>query len=212
MTSRTSILVFLFLAAAACNHVPVVTDVSDSERGNITKACLSVYPDGPWNVVHSILVSLPGGGRSVIVGASTWDPALDRLESALMSPEGIVLFQGGWQHGVVDVERALPPLDGPGFAEGLFADVRFMFLPPSKAPDLVGQSGAGVPVCRWSDGDRTMDLLPGIGGGWILREYMGRRLRREAVASEPDAVGFAQRMVLRVQGVAGYRMAFKRID
>jgi len=128
-----------------------------------------------------------------------------------MAPEGILLFQGSLEDGILRVERALPPLDRPGFAEGLFSDVRFLFLRPAGEPGGLGLDGTGARTCRWRDGDRTLDLIPGSGSGRILREYRDGTLVREAVAEDPAADGFHRSVELRVHRPVGYRMEMTRI-
>lgn len=211
MNSRALPLPLILFALAACCSIPVILEAPRAGREDIAKACERVYSDGPWTLVHSIEITLPGGGRSVMLGVSAWDPSSGRLQSALMSPEGVVLFQGTWQAGGVDVERALPPLDRPDFASGLFSDVRFLFLAPPRDPDLIGRLDRASLVCRWRDGERTVDLAPRHDEGWVLREYEGRRLRREAVATELGADGSAGRIDFTVRGLAGYRMVFERV-
>jgi hypothetical protein len=209
---RALLLTLALSLIAACGSVPVITEATGADREDIAEACEGVYPDGPWTLVHSIEITLPGGGHSVMLGVSAWDPSSGRLHSALMSPEGMVLFQGTWQDGGVDIDRALPPLDRPGFAPSLFADVRFLFMAPSRAPDLTGRLDPAGGVCRWRDEGRTVDLAPRRDEGWIVREYEGRRLRREAIATALDADGWAGRVDFTVRGMAGYRMVFERVD
>jgi len=101
------------------------------EADLLARSCLARFPSGSFAVVHAIEATLPFGNASSVLGVSSWDAKSRTLSAALLAPEGIALFEasrtGG---GEVVVTRALPPLDRPGFAEGLFEDLAFLYFPP----------------------------------------------------------------------------------
>ena len=208
---RAAALLCLLPSLWACSGLPEVREVTPEDRPALAAGCRVPYPQGAWTVVHSIQVRLPGGGRSTLVGVSASIPLEDRLESVLLSPEGIVLFEASRQAGEIKVARALPPLDRDGFAQGLFSDVRFLFFPPAGELVLVGRTVSGGAVCRYQWGNRTEDLLPTPAGGWIRREYADNTLRRQVTSDQPNASGFASSLELIVYGLGNYRMSFHRL-
>lgn len=206
-----SILIFIACLLFACGGVPVLENLPPADRASLMAKCEVPRAQGPWRLVHSIRARLPGGRRSTLIGVSAWDPDRGRLETALMAPEGILLFQGVSQDGVIHIERALPPLDRPGFAEGLFSDVRFLLHEPVGAPNHTGRDGTGRQHCRWQDGGRTIDRIPILDGGWLVREYRDGSLVREATVEDPGSDGFHANLDLRVLRPVGYGLRLTRI-
>jgi hypothetical protein len=208
---RAGVLLILLPTLWACSGLPVVREVTSDERPELYAACQIRFPQGNWTVVHAIQVQLPGGGQSVLLGVSASTPSEDRLESVLLSPEGIVLIEASVQAHEIKVVRALPPFDQDAFAQGLFSDVRFLFSPPTGDPTRVGRTADGEIICRYQQGGRTEDLLPSPSGGWTRREYSGNKLRRQVISDGPDEDGFARTQDLSVRGLGAYQMFFTRV-
>lgn len=207
-----SALLWLVPLVWACSSLPEVREASLAEHPKLLAACQVAYPQGDWAVVHSILITLPGGGRSALLGITASEAEEGCLSSVLLAPEGIVLFKGSSCLGAVKVERALPPLDRDGFAHGLFADVHFIFLPPAGEPSFVGRTAGLEPICRWESNGLTQDLLPNTDGSWKRREYEDGRLQREVASGKPGAGGFAPVVDLERHGMAGYKMRFLLVE
>jgi hypothetical protein len=148
-----------------------------------------------------------------MVGVSDWNPDEDRLESVLMSPEGLVLFMAAQTGTEIVVEQSVPPLDNPGFAAGLFDDIRFLFVPWKNRPAKVGTGPAGEQICRWVQRDFVRDLSLFEEGAFRLAEYTASgQLQRLSHHLEVDSSGQAREVDFTVHGVAGYRMLFQRVE
>ena len=132
-----------------------------------------------------------------------------------MTVEGLVLFQARAGQ-AVQVERALPPFDRAGFADGILNDIRLMFLEPIDAGVQTGRSGAdGDLTCRYSDetGEIT-DVRPGTASGWRLERYTGRGKLMRVVTAESagGSAGLPGQMELQAPGPAGYTLRMKLVD
>ena len=69
------------------------------------------------------------GPVSTVIGVTSL--AGDEISCALMTVEGLTLFAAVFKTGAEpEVRRAVPPFDRPGFARGLMADVRTIFVQP----------------------------------------------------------------------------------
>jgi hypothetical protein len=130
--------------------------------------------------IHSLDAELPGGARMTVMGVSVVDPAADTIQAAIMTLEGLVLFDATAAGSIMQVHRALPPFDAPRFAEGLMRDVRFIFIFPAGKPNATGRLDDGSSVCRYQDTvGTTTDVIARPGLGWEVDQYsvLGKRLR-----------------------------------
>lgn len=172
--------------------------------------CTAGFPPGRWQVSHSLVVSAPFGNTAQLIGVSLVDGETRRLDCALMTVEGLILFSGRYD-GQVVVERALPPMDRRGFAEGLMSDLKLIFFRPSAPLMRAARTTDGNRICRYGrPGDPQTDLKL-TADGWELRRYgEASRLERtiKAVYSPgplPSPGGrFADRLILEAHGTGAY--------
>ena len=122
------------------------------------------------------------------MGITIVDPIERDVQAVIMTVEGLILFHARHSSDTTDILRAVAPFDSPKFAKGLIDDVRLLFLAPVGVKALSGISSSGAFTCRYSrSDDSTVDIVPGQGGGWMLRQYDGRaKLRRKVTAHPPQ--------------------------
>ncbi|GEM_PF-1398430 len=130
--------------------------------------CGQVYPHGRWQFVHAIDFSLQNGRGSQLIGVTTVDG--EAIKCALLTIEGLTLFAGQQREAgaVPEVFHRLAPFDKKGFARGLFADLRTLFIPP--AGDATMQCGSidGDPACRIYRYPGSVDIILRDNGCWTL--------------------------------------------
>ncbi|OQX08025.1 MAG: hypothetical protein BWK76_24130 [Desulfobulbaceae bacterium A2] len=170
--------------------------------------CRSVYPNGDWQFVHAIEFALADGAGGTAIGVTTLSGG--EIACALLTVEGLCVFEARQpQEGDLDIRRALPPFDKPGFAAGLLDDVRTIFLPPAGAAVVHGRIGV-EPVCRHMGADgRVSDVLPEAAGCWQIRTYRQGRGERllETTTCRPEGPGrIPQQLVLHGLGRSGYTL------
>ncbi len=205
------VLLCLFCALGCSPLLAVRPAATAPEREAITRDCLAAFPKGLFRVSHSIDASMPFGHSGVFVGVSAAEPK--GFRSILMSIEGFVLFDATLVEGKLDVHRAMPPLDRPGFAQGLMGDVRRTFFPPQGEPAVAGHSPAGIPVCRWNASEsRTVDVYVTSASSRVLRDYDGVSLTREIRLAGHGAQGFFPEVDLQVFGIGGYTLRMRLLD
>jgi hypothetical protein len=142
--------------------------------------CRLPFTSTSCRYVHALDAELPGGERMTVMGVSVIDPEADTVQAAIMTLEGLVLFDATASGGSMQVHRAVPPFDGQQFAEGLIQDVRFIFMCPAGAPTTTGRLDDGSSVCRYHDNfNMTVDVIVHPGRGWEVEQFsaFGKKLR-----------------------------------
>ncbi len=131
--------------------------------------CAALFPQGRWQMVHALAFRMADGTSGNAIGVLVLEG--QGIKSALMTVEGLTLFEAqstDAEH--LEVLRALPPFDKPGFAAGLMRDVRTLFQPPSGLARY-GTLADGTPVCRYNAGQGVTDILPQEDGCWRMHTY-----------------------------------------
>jgi hypothetical protein len=123
------------------------------------------------------------------------------------------LFDAETTSAGLKVERAVPPFNRKGFAEGLVGDVRHSLIPPQGRPALVGTYETGPGVCRWIEpGEQATDVeLSGVQPR-VIRNYKGTSLVREITIVGESKDGWYPELKLHVPGAAGYTLDMKLVD
>jgi hypothetical protein len=216
----------LFLLFAACaapgsNNLNTSILLHDTDCA----ACSRVFPEGGWQFVHEIIFRFPTGqGR--FLGIVAFDKK--ELRCALTTLEGLTVFAARAKASVtqaqtdkaIQVERALPPLDKPGFAAGLIADLRLLFIAPDGTPLCGAGANAGVlrageKLCRWQNGGLVTDVVIGRDGCWSIQAFHGGRLVRTSRASDcadRDGSLIPASMSLRATGDADYELTMRLVS
>jgi hypothetical protein len=211
---------FLLLLAAgfffsACSGLPKVHPARDFPSANTHQTCRNVFPEGKWQFVHSIEAVI--GGKSVFVtGVAVISPAERSFRCAIMTIEGLAVFDAEWGPELT-VNRAMAPFDSRPFAQGLAADIRLLFLYPSGFPFESGFLKNGASICRYRDSDgEIVDLVTKGDGNWEIRRYASdfRLLRTVHMApgKKTGQAGVAQKIELTAHGSQGYKLTMNLIE
>jgi hypothetical protein len=172
------------------------------------RACISVFPAGPWESVHGIEADIGRGPSSSLLGITRGDPSGRILHSLLLTPEGFILFEAEFRDGGISVLKAVAPFDRPDFAGGLMEDVNFLFLPPQVHPSKWGTKADGAILCRWraKDGSETELVASADRTSKILRRDSHGETTKEAHIRGPFVNGLASQIELRVYKPTPYRL------
>lgn len=140
--------------------------------------CAALFPQGRWQLVHSIAFRLADGASGHALGVLVLNG--QEITCALMTVEGLTLFEArSSEAGNLEVLRAVAPFDNQEFASGLMRDVRTLFQPPLGLAQY-GTLADGTPVCRYNAGQMVTDILPQNDGCWRLHTYSEQaRLRTD---------------------------------
>lgn len=211
-------LLLVLALSASCARLPrIMPDTRSVPEASI--APFTVFPSGRWQLTHAIEAIVPGGKKSGLIGVSVLSSSERRLECALMTLEGLVLFAGRYD-GRLIIERALSPFDRPGFAKGLIDDLLLLFFKPDGAMLKTGVSPDGARVSRFgsSSGGATDVVLRGD-HAWAVHKYSsGHKLERSIEARDRVPVGaaeeivFAGHLTLKRHGLMGYQLDLRLVD
>lgn len=128
---RRLLLLLTALLTAGCAGTAQQPQILTGEISAQTNPrCLNIFPQGKWQLVHSI--DFTGGGKrqTTAMGAIVIDE--DFIRAALLTMEGFTLFSAEYSTtSGLTVRRAVPPFDNPHFASGMMADIRMIFRPPA---------------------------------------------------------------------------------
>jgi hypothetical protein len=181
--------------------------------------CRLPFPHGKWEFVHSIQAALSGAPKVTLIGVTALDSRTGAVACALMTVEGMVLFDARYD-GEIHVGRAVPPFDSTAFARGLINDIRFMFLPPDGRPVASGRSEDGAFICRYGTTDAmTVDIVIHGDRGWGIRQYDGDDRLIRSLTTDSHNPGAAQagtpipaRLKLTASGPAEYALTLDLIE
>lgn len=213
---RAVILLAAALLAGACAptrpSLPEMVPIGDNA---IRAACDACFMKGRRQLVHAIDFRLPAGGATVI-GVTSFDG--DELSCVLSTVEGFTLFaaRSGVPAGLA-VQRAVPPFDAPGFAEGLLADVRLIFLALDLRQGRIGRSASNEKLCRYSGArGEVVDLVP-VGEGCYrvqLYDAAGKLLRSLDARNCREAAGMRLPGELELvgHGASPYTLRMRLLD
>lgn len=205
--------IFYLLTISACATLPPLQPPLTERIPELP------FPQGHWQLVHRIEARFPGNHQALMMGALELDSAGGRLNCALMTVEGLTLFSAGFNPGdpvPLTITRAVPPFDQPGFAEGLMADLRLLFLLP-EARETTG-SLDDVPVRRYRyRGGRTIDVIARPKGRFRIDAYDtdARLVRRARLIFSPSTIApqhIATEIFLEAKDDAGYTLKLDLID
>jgi hypothetical protein len=195
----------LFVLLLACAGPP---PMRPSPVGEI--ACDRFFVHDTWQFVHRLRVFAPGGRTLSLLGATVVSARRGSVTSALMTPEGMVLFEAEAGQALA-VQRSVPPFDREGFARGLMDDVKMIFLAPEGAAEA-GAFEDGAVGCRYrlATGGWLDAAWEPNGVRRIVRyDSTGRRIREVAMQRGAPGKG---RMVLTAAGSAGYRIEMEAVE
>ncbi len=209
---------FLLLFLAACAVPPAISPVPPQAESDIRSVCAAPFPRNRWQMVHSIETDFGGGHGGMMMGVTVITPETRTLQCALMTIEGLVVFNAESGPEKLTIERAVPPFDSNEFARGVMEDIRLMFFSP-QGPVIAGNTDKGRPICRYQTGpDRILDIAFEPASGWVYRLYRSGKPVRTVRADVKQAVVSAagevipRRMTLTAHGYPEYTLNLKLLE
>lgn len=192
----------------ACARLPTINPLVDAS-GAPSAMCEVPFPVGNWQLLHKVEAQFSGGKKSVLMGITDIFPQSKKVHIAIMTVEGLVLFEAEYDRELV-VHRGISPFDSQEFARGLVDDIRLIFFRPKGRQTGVGRLQTGAMVCRHEDeGGRMIDTVINTTGSWELNLYdRHHRLRRRvrSLPLERSAASLPPVLELTSRGMRAYRL------
>ena len=212
------ILLSASLFIISCAHLPEISHL-ETPPPVLQTGCASPFPDGKWQVVHSIEAELPGGMKGFVIGAIIISSIPRTIACAIMSPEGFVLLDARQDQELI-INRAIYPFDKKEFVEGLIRDVQLIFFRPDGPLLETGVLENGSPVCRYQGPDGTIeDIILSSDDTWEIRQYnkdlvLARTVKAWSLKNtdSPDQWSVPGRLKLTSHGFPGYELSMTLVD
>jgi len=199
-----SVISALLLCACASPQRPLPVNPSGTEH---RERCRLPFPVAPARFINAIEAQLPDGKKMTLIGITVIDPGERAVRAAIMTIEGLLLFDASTRNDVITLYRALPPFDGPEFRSALLHDVQFLFLPPAGEPQQYGIVNNGSSICRYGLADgMTIDVIVHPDNSWELREYKNGSGSTRTAKGAAAAGGLSGTVVLQGLQPQPYRL------
>jgi hypothetical protein len=213
------LLLFTGCIAIACSALPELHPVDNTKGTQLSCKCDSLFPNGKWQFLHSIEITMPGGQKGLVMGVIVISSGNKAVQCAIMTIEGIVVFDARYDRRLV-IQRAIAPFDSEGFAEGLIRDIQLIFFRPEGLLIETGNDKDGSSICRYRKPDgRIVDLVIHGDRSWQIRQYSRQlRLKRTVTAffSKNNPAGgqaaIPDRLELTAYGVGGYNLMMDLVE
>lgn len=145
--------IYLFIVTiflVSCQTLPTITPpIIPADQKN--SSCPSPFLKEKYQLIHAIEIQAAGNTQGAIIGITVADPSNRFISSAIMTAEGMVLFEAQSDGEKLIVHRALPPFDSGDFAKNLIDDIKLIFFPPQGLMQNKGNLHDGSNACRWKE-------------------------------------------------------------
>ncbi len=197
-----------FFLLVSCAALPVIQPSGDHKT-----TCPSPFPDEKTRLIHAIEAGVAGETRAVMIGVTVVDPVSQEISCAIISPEGLSLFEARFGPDGMKVIRALAPFDAQDFASRMMEDMKLIFIAPRGEPRQKGLLASGDAVCRWhKDSGGWIDILQSADGRVRILLYSDSGGLRRAVALTQAAGHPYAAVDLEARGMIEYKLAMKLIE
>jgi hypothetical protein len=209
-------ILLILLLPVACAHLPEIRKAGDGSADRQASECTGIFPQGEWQFAHTIQIFPPGGSKQTLMGIVKMSSRKRTFHCVMMTIEGLVLFEASYD-GAIAIQRAVPPLDKPGLAEGMVQDILLVFFPPEAPRMAAGLSANQDWVCRYPSVDQGFqDIVLRPDHTWQIRRYSRRQrlLRTIAPLAKEDVNPnrLATRVELKAHGLGGYRLIMSLME
>jgi hypothetical protein len=206
----------LFLS---CSSLPQVYPAGDSADPQPAQACRGPFPEGDWQLLHSIEAKLPGGRKGFLMGLTVISSTKRTSRCVIMTLEGFVVFDALYDK-KISINRAIAPFDSEDFANGMMEDIDLIFFKPSGSIITSGFLENGAAVCRYQKPDgRMVDIIRRKVHNWEIRQYLPDyrlvRTVKSMSAEEPGSAGrkgIADKIELNAHGSPGYALVMDLVE
>lgn len=208
---RLSFLMLIFFLFS-CQTLPVInSQVSRSEKK--TFICPHPFLKERYRLVHAIEVRMAGNTQSAVIGITLADPLTRSVSCAIVTAEGMVLFEAESTQDGIKVNRALPPFDSESLAKNMIEDIKLIFLAPAGKIQEKGYLSDGSAVCRYleEDGD-WIDVTDNESAGTQINRYSSSGALERHIFFNKTAKNIYQSIELRANETFDYSLLMTLIE
>ena len=203
----------------SCSSLPQVYPAGDSADPLPGRTCRGPFPDGDWQLLHSIEATLPGGKKGFLMGLTVVSSSNRTARCVIMTLEGFVIFDAMYDK-QISVKRAVAPFDSGAFANSLIDDINLIFFKPSGSIVTSGFLKSGAAVCRYQKPDgRIVDIISHGEDHWETKQYLPdfrlARIVKSMSAKKPDLTdraGISNQIELIAHGSPRYELIMDLVE
>jgi len=202
------LIIFLF----SCQTLPLINSpVSPANEKALT--CPSPFLKEKYRLVHTIETRVAGKTQSAIIGVTLADPSTRFVSCAIMTAEGMVLFEAESGLGTLKITRALPPFDSVDFAKNMIEDIKLIFFAPEGKVQKKGNLPDGTAVCRYLEGNGDwIDVITDKSEGMAIKRYSSAGILKRQVKFKKTAGNIYQSIELQANETFNYSLLMTLIE
>jgi hypothetical protein len=200
--------IFLF----SCQTLPLINaPVSPAEEKNLT--CPSPFLMERYRLVHAVETRIAGKTQSAVIGVTLADPNTHLVSCAIMTAEGMVLFEAESGPGMLRVNRALPPFDSMDFAKNMIEDMKLIFFAPEGKIQKKGNLPDDTTACRYHEenGD-WIDVITDKSEGIAIKRYTSAGILKRQVKFNKMTANIYQSIELQANETFNYSLLMTLIE
>jgi hypothetical protein len=200
--------VFLF----ACQTLPLINSpVSPVEEKALT--CPFPFLKEKYRLVHVIETRVSGTMQSSIIGVTLADPSARFISCAIMTAEGMVLFEAESGPGTLKVIRALSPFDSADFAKNMIEDIKLIFFAPEGKIRKKGNLPDGAIACRYQEENGYwIDVIKERSEGTVIKRYSSAGILKRQIKFNKTVENIYQSIELQANETFNYSLLMTLIE
>lgn len=210
MNNKGTLLILLFLCIS-CSAAPKLRVNTTDFEPPPPDTFSFTFLDDSCRMVHSIEARF--GSRNMhVLGITVADPVQRTLDSAILTIEGLVVFEARYANNEVTVKRSLDIFNSPDFAMAMMNDIMLIFFPPEYSERTTGYDSSNNMICRYLTENSMLDIVLDDHKSWTKKLYRDKKLIKKITAGELTARGLAQELVLESRGDTDYTLHLRLIE
>ena len=156
---------------------------------------------------------MAGNTQGAIIGVTVADPATSVVSCAIMTAEGMVMFDAESGPDGLKINRALPPFDSENFAKNMIEDIKLIFFSPVGKIQNRGYLPDGATVCRYleENGD-WIDVITNKSEGVQIKRYSSAGTLKRQIKFKETAGNIYQSIELQAYESFNYSLLMTLIE
>jgi len=204
-------LIFLILLLSSCGGLPAIKKPAYLS-GEQHSDCPSPFLKKPLRLIHAIEMKMGKEPRGAVIGVTLADPATRFISCAILTAEGVVLFEAQAAPSL-KVFRALPPFDSLDFAQNMIDDIKLIFFAPGGKMLAGGTLEDGTEICRYRDeGGNWIDVRAGIAEKIEINKYSSTGILKRQIKLDRTKGNIYQHIELTAQERFNYALTMTLLE
>jgi len=209
---RRHLLWIVIFFLSSCQTLPIINAPS-SPRKEKSFVCPDPFLKRTYRLVHAIEARLDGRVQSQIIGITLALPDTRSVSCAIITVEGMSLFEAEADPHGINVKRALPPFDSEDFANNMMEDIKLIFLAPEGVLQNRGHLADGSKVCRYrQENGGWIDVIENESGETQIKRYSSSEVLKRDVRFSGTHKQLYQRIGLQADAKFDYFLLMNLIE